>query len=81
MPYINFSFALHNFFYIKVIRQFGCFMEHLLTRETIWWTTPNKYNVEGDNKLPTGLQWIVTRLTTGSVLKITFPIWFHNCIF
>jgi len=43
------------------------FMENLLTRETIRWTT-STHNVKGDNRLSLGQQ----PLTTESVLKIYF---------
>jgi hypothetical protein len=33
---------------IKVIRQFGCFTENFLTRETTQWITQT-YNIKGDN--------------------------------
>jgi len=29
-------YSYMNFHYVKIIRQFGCFTENLLTRETIW---------------------------------------------
>jgi hypothetical protein len=43
------------FFSFKIFRQFRCFTENLLTRETTRRTTQT-YNVEGDNRLSPGLQ-------------------------
>ena len=60
------------FYYIKIIRQFGCFTENLLMWET------NIYNAVGNNRLLPGLQ----ALTRGSGLKILVffsPV--RNCIF
>jgi len=55
-------------YFIKAIRQFRCFSENLLTRETTRWTTQT---------------YIMWRVTTGSVLKISggFSVRFRNCIF
>jgi hypothetical protein len=36
-------------YYIKLISQFGCFPEKLLTRETTVTDNPDIYHVEGDN--------------------------------
>jgi len=52
------------FYYIKVIRQFGCFTGKSADERDNLVNNPKIYNVKGNNRLPHGLQLAIAQSTT-----------------